>query len=127
MDFLKKYHQWIPVLAIAIILGSNLPFKFSGAPVTVEIFNVVGDFLGLAFFKNYGAYIIGSAELVATILVLMPSKRGLGGLLAVGIMSGAIFFHLVSPLGIEVHYTENGVAMVESQLFYMTSIIPLIY
>ncbi len=122
MDFLKKHFQWIPAIAIAFILGSSLPFKFSGAPITTEIFNVVGDFLGLDFFKSYGAYIIGSSELIAVILVLMPSKRGLGGLLAMGIMTGAIFFHLVSPLGTEVHYIENGVEMVESQLFYMAII-----
>lgn len=119
MDMLKKHHEWIPAIFIAIVLGSSLPFKFTDAAVTVHIFNVVGEFLGLDFFKTSGAYIIGTAELITTVLVLIPSRRGLGGLFAVGIMSGAIFFHLATPLGVEVHYMENGVPMVESQLFYM--------
>ena len=119
MDFLKKHFEWAPAILIAIVLGSSLPFKFTDAAVTVHIFNTVGDFLGLEFFKSSGAYIIGGAELVATILVLVPATRGLGGLLAFGIMSGAIFFHLATPLGVEVHYMENGVPQVETELFYM--------
>jgi len=120
MDFLKKHHQWIPILLIVFILGGSLPFKFTGAPITDHIFNVVGDFLGLGFFKTSGGYIIGFAELIACILVLIPSKRGWGGALTLGVMTGAIFFHLVSPLGVEVHYVdEAGNAAIESQLFYM--------
>jgi len=119
MDFVKKHHQWIPALLILGILAGSLPYKFGGHPLTDEIFNVVGTFLGLGFFKTSGAYIIGTAELIACILVLIPSKRGLGGLLTVGIMTGAIFFHLASPLGVEVHYMVDGQPMVEAQLFYM--------
>jgi len=118
MDFLKRYHEWIPALVIVIILAGSLPYKFSGPPITVHIFNVVGEFLGLDFFKTSGAYIIGFAELVASILVLIPSARGYGGVLAMGIMAGAISFHLFSPLGVTVVYMENGVQMTDGTLFY---------
>lgn len=120
MDFLKKHYQWIFAILIVVILGGSLPYKFTGAPVTDHIFNVVGEFLGLEFFKTSGGIIIGVAELIACILVLVPKFRGLGGLLTLSIMTGAIFFHLASPLGVEVHYIdENGNAAVEAQLFYM--------
>lgn len=119
MDALKRNIDWLPAIAIAIILGGSLPFKFTGAPITDHIFDVVGQFLGLDFFRTSGGYIIGVAELVAVILVLLPKARGLGGLLTSGIMTGAIIFHLFSPLGVTVQYVdENGVMAEDGTLFY---------
>ena len=118
MDFLKKNIEWIPVILIAIIFGGSFPFKFTDAPITVHIFDVVGTWLGLDFFRTVGAYIIGAAEAVAILLVLFPKTRGLGGLLAVGIMTGAIIFHLFSPLGVTVRWEEGGQMMEDGTLFY---------
>ena len=125
MDFLKKHVEWVPVLLIAVILGSSLPFKFSGHPMPTHIFDVVGTFLGLEFFRAYGAIIIGVVELVATILVLIPASRAYGGLLTAGTMAGAIFFHLFTPLGVTVSYTLDGVTTEDGSLFY-TAILALI-
>jgi len=119
MDFLKKHIEWLPVILIVVILGGSLPFKFSGAAQTDHIFDVVGQFLGLDFFRTSGGFIIGGAELIAVILVLLPKMRGIGGLLTVGIMSGAIFFHLASPLGVTVQWMENGQPQEDGTLFYM--------
>lgn len=119
MDFLKKHIDWLPVILIAIIFGGSFPFKFMEAPITVHIFDVVGTWLGLDFFKTVGGYLVGTAEAIAIILVLIPKSRGIGGLLTFGIMSGAIVFHVFSPLGIVVEYMENGQMMQEVQLFYM--------
>ena len=118
MDFLKKNIEWIPVILIAIIFGGSFPFKFTDAPITVHIFNVVGDWIGLEFFKSVGGYLIGVAEAVAILLIVFPKTRGLGGLLAVGIMSGAIIFHLFSPLGATVRWEEGGQMMEDGTLFY---------
>lgn len=125
MDFLKKHGDWIPALLIVVILAGSLPFKFTGHPMPTHIFNVVGEFLGLAFFKSYGAYIIGAAELIASILVLIPATRAYGGLLAAGTMAGAIFFHLFSPIGVTVRYMQDGVEMTDGSLFY-TAIIAFV-
>ena len=118
MDFLKKHIEWIPVLLIAVILGSSLPFKFTGHPMPSHIFDVVGTFLGLEFFRAYGAFIIGTVELIATILVLVPRTRAYGGLLTAGTMAGAIFFHLFTPLGVTVSFQIDGVTMEDGTLFY---------
>lgn len=118
MDFVKKHIEWLPAIVIAVILGGSLPFKFTGAPITDHIFDTVGLFLGLDFFRTAGGYIIGTAEAIAVIMVLIPASRGLGGLLTVGIMTGAIFFHLASPLGVTVEYMENGEMMQDGTLFY---------
>ena len=45
-------------------------------------------------------FLIGSAELIASALLLITATRRLGALLGLGIISGAIFFHLFTPLGI---------------------------
>ncbi len=119
MDFVKKHIEWLPVILIVVILGGSLPFKFSGAAQTDHIFDVVGQFLGLDFFRTSGGIIIGAAELVAVIMVLMPKMRGLGGLLTSGIMTGAIFFHLASPLGVTVQWMEDGQMQEDGTLFYM--------
>jgi len=120
MDLLKKHFEWIPAIIIIVILGGSLPFKFMGAPITDHIFDVVGVFLGLEFFRTLGGYIIGSAELVVCLLLLVPKPvtRALGGLIAVGTMSGAIMFHLFSPLGVTVRYMENGIQQEDGSLFY---------
>ncbi len=118
MDFLKKHIEWIPALIILVIIGGSLPFKFTGAPITDHIFDVVGQFLGLEFFRTSGGYIIGTAELIAVILVLIPKYRGFGGALTLGIMTGAIIFHLFSPLGVTVQWEEGGQMMEDGTLFY---------
>jgi len=119
MDFVKKHIEWLPVILIVVILGGSLPFKFSGAAQTDHIFDVVGQFLGLDFFRTSGGIIIGAAELVAVVLVLIPKMRGIGGLLTSGIMIGAIFFHLASPLGVTVQWMEDGQMQEDGSLFYM--------
>lgn len=81
-------------LLVAVILLQTLYFKFTAAPESVYIFEQTG--LGAA-----GRIGSGIAELIAAILILVPSTAWLGALMAMGIISGAIFFHL-TKLGIEV-------------------------
>ena len=46
-------------------------------------------------------------EILASILVLLPWTRAWGGLLTIGVMSGAIFFHAIGPIGID-PYGDGG-------------------
>ncbi|MEO1262785.1 MAG: DoxX family protein [Bacteroidota bacterium] len=89
-----KIFAWIVRLAVAIILLQTLFFKFTAAPESVYIFEQTG--LGAP-----GRIGSGIAELIAAILILIPSKSWMGAVMALGIISGAIFFHL-TKLGIEV-------------------------
>lgn len=50
--------------------------------------------------KPFRLFVAGM-EICAAVLVLIPRTRVLGGALALGIMSGAIFFHLFTPLGVD--------------------------
>lgn len=107
-------------LLIAVIFIQSLFFKFQGAPETKHIFGTLDSWaaqtLGLSGWflppGPFNAYVIGGAELIASLLLLaglFPLSRGgrwlftgLGALLALGIISGAIFFHLFTPLGVAV-------------------------
>jgi hypothetical protein len=120
--------SWVIALWASKVFLSSIPYKFSGHPDTQHIFGTIGEWLkgfigdtAGGFFSDYGAIFIGSAELVVSVILLSPVVfwilkkmklaadrpyreviHALGGLMAAGIMAGAVFFHLVSPLGVEV-------------------------
>lgn len=85
---------WILRVVAALILLQTLFFKFSGAEESVYIFSTLG-------MEPWGRIGTGIVELIASILILIPRTTPFGALLALGTMSGAIFFHL-TRLGIEV-------------------------
>ena len=91
---MKNILTWIVKLTAVVILLQTLYFKFSGAEESVYIFET----LGIEPFGRIGS---GIAELIASILILIPRTTLLGALLAFGTMLGAIFSHLFI-LGIEV-------------------------
>jgi uncharacterized membrane protein YphA (DoxX/SURF4 family) len=86
--------SWFLRLTAAVILLQTLYFKFSAAPESVYIFDKVG--LGAP-----GRIGSGIAELIAAILLLIPSTTWLGAGLALAVMGGAIMSHL-TVLGIDV-------------------------
>lgn len=125
---------------IAVVFLDSLRFKFSNAPKTQIIFGDLdrwaaglgapGLFAQGGLFSQYA---IGGAELVAsTILIatmLLRRYRFLqpfGALLSIAIMSGAISFHLFTPLGVNVDndggalfYTACGVWIGSWVLLYL--------
>jgi hypothetical protein len=102
-------------LYVSFVFVQSLFFKFADAPETLFIFGTLdawaaGFGLGGIFAPGglFSARMIGTAELVASALLIAGLFRPLrvlrfaGGLFATAIMSGAILFHLVTPLGVEV-------------------------
>ena len=77
----------------------SLFFKFSDSFETIFIFTKLGDWSGLEWFGLYGAYLVGTAELIAAI-ALITRFHAIGATMALGIITGAIFFHLATPLGV---------------------------
>ena len=86
--------SWFCRIVAAVILLQTLYFKFTGAEESVYIFTKIG-------LEPWGRYASGVAELFAAVLLLFPRTTALGGLLAAGIMVGAIGSHL-TRLGIVV-------------------------
>lgn len=87
--------SWVLQIVAAIIMGQTLFFKFTGASEPIFIFTTLGV-------EPYGRWLAGVSELVAVIFLLWPALAGLGGLLGLGVMSGALLAHLTTKLGIEV-------------------------
>ena len=81
-------------LVVAAILAQTLWFKFTAAPESVYIFRTLG-------LEPWGRIGSGLAELVAVVLLLVPTTVALGALLALGVIAGALVSHL-TKLGIEV-------------------------
>lgn len=85
---------WVLRAIAAVIMLQTLLFKFTAAPESVYIFTTLG-------MEPWGRIGIGIGELIASILILIPATTAVGALLGVGLMSGALFFHL-TKLGIVV-------------------------
>lgn len=95
--------EWVLSILASLIMLQTLFFKFSGAEESIYIFTTVG-------MEPVGRFGSGIAELVAGICLLIPRIRVYGAIVGLGVISGAIFFHL-TILGIEV-MGDGG------QLFY---------
>ena len=117
---------WLLIAFVSFVFLQSLFFKFQGHEETQIIFGTISDWMaGIGFlawaaplFNAIGGYVIGSAELVAVILLWMAKTRTIGAILGMAVISGAIFFHLFTPLGVnrvinEAGDTDGGV------LFYM--------
>jgi len=87
---------------IAFVFVQSLFFKFSGSEESIFIFSTLREWSGIGLFEPFGRWAVGSAELVASILLFIPFLRIYGAGIALGIISGAIFFHLFTPLGVEI-------------------------
>ena len=122
---MKTGISWALTLFVCFVFIQSLFFKFSGSQETVIIFNTIADWMQGIFlaplaesFRTYGGWTVGITELIASLLLLVPRTRLLGALIGFAVISGAIFFHLFTPLGVdrvvdEAGNTDNGV------LFYM--------
>ena len=97
--------------------------KFTGSPETVYIFQGKLDpwaaslGFGGVFAPGgiFSAKVVGTFELIASALLLsgavLASSRWLqvlGAALGLGVISGAIFFHLFTPLGVAVVNTDGS-------------------
>ena len=92
---IKTIFIWVLRLIAAIILLQTLFFKFTASEESVYIFSTLG-------IEPWGRIASGIVELIAALLILIPKTTAFGAVLAAGVMSGAIFSHLFTPLGIEI-------------------------
>ena len=101
---------WVLRLIAAIIMLQTLFFKFTASEESVYIFSTVG-------MEPWGRIGSGVVELIASALILFPKTTWMGALLGLGVMSGAIFFHL-SKLGIVVK-NDGGQLFIYALLVFL--------
>lgn len=109
---MKKHIPLVLSIFVAFVFLQSLFFKFAGlfgepADITVYIFRTVGAWMssiGLGsigeLFAMHGELAIGVAELTASVLILIVATRFYGALIGLVVISGAIFFHIFTPLGL---------------------------
>lgn len=107
---------WILRVVAAFIMLQTLFFKFTSAPESIYIFETVG-------LEPFGRYASGFAELIASILLLIPRTTWLGALIALGVMAGAIMSHL-TVLGIVVQ-NDGGTLFIMALVVTISSAILL--
>ena len=110
----KNIFAWVLKLIASVILLQTLFFKFSAAPESVYIFSKLG-------MEPWGRIGIGILELVASILILIPRTTAFGALLGMGLMAGALFFHLTA-LGIVVQ-DDSGQLFVYALLVFTSCLL----
>lgn len=126
----------IAVFAALVFLDS-LRYKFTNADETIVIFGLLDGWaathgLGGLFAQTglFSQYVIGSAELLASACLLIGIVPGLqrlqalGALIALAVMSGAVSFHLFTPLGIDPN-NDGGGLFAAAVVIWFTSILML--
>ncbi len=73
---------------VSAILLQTLFFKFTGAPESVYIFSKLGA-------EPWGRWLSGVAELICSLLILIPRTQIIGAAGAMAVMAGAILSHVL--------------------------------
>lgn len=142
MAIISRFLPWLGGLFISAIFLDSLRFKFTGHPTPQHIFTTLKEWSGIGLFYPAGPWVIGLGELLASLLLigipvillltgaksLIGKSQFLGALIAFGIMSGAIVFHLFTPLGIETPTEwENGTPVAWSSALFVSACISWLF
>lgn len=120
MKGIEIYISWAARIVVAIILTQTLFFKFTGAEESRYIFTTL---MGPEY-EAVGRIGSGIVELVAAVLLLIPSTSWLGALLSLGTITGAIFSHL-TMLGIVVK-DDGGLLFGLAVAVFVLSVVVLV-
>jgi hypothetical protein len=116
---------WAMVAFIVYIYVWYLQYKFLAHPGSVALFTTLTDWLGFGGHEKLMRIGTGSTELIASILLVVPATQVLGAALSLCIMTGAIFFHLASPLGVD-PYGDGGVLFKQACGVWVASAVILV-
>ncbi len=122
MTTMETYLSWAARIVIAIILLQTLFFKFTGAEESKYIFSTL---MGPEY-EAVGRIGSGLIELIAAVLLLIPSRAWLGALISLGTISGALLSHL-TMLGIEVKGDGGLLFGLAVTVFVLSAVVLLIH
>lgn len=112
-DHPRGAFRWLGAAYVAFIFLWYEQYKLLGAQGSVDLFTTLTDWAGFPGHEKVMRIGVGSCEILTSLLILIPRTQGLGGLGAIALMSGAIFFHLVTPLGVD-PYGDGGILFKEA-------------
>jgi len=91
-----KIILWIlRIVPALILLQTAIFYKFPGHPESIELFTKVSNYFNGAFSESIIRYGSGILEVIASVLILVPSTSKYGAFLIVGIMAAAILGHVL--------------------------------
>jgi uncharacterized membrane protein YphA (DoxX/SURF4 family) len=104
----KRLICWAAAGWIAWELLYYEQFKLTGNEGSIEgVFQPLANWFGIPTHEKPIRLGVAIMEIIASILVLIPKFRLPGAFLTLGLMSGAIFFHTIGPIGID-PYGDGG-------------------
>ena len=115
------------ILILALIVAAGFFFfgvqKFGAENI---VFETIAERSGISLFEPLIRMLTGVAEVGTAILILIPRTRLLGALAGLGVLAGAIGFHLSPWLGINVpgighglFFTALGLTVLTATLFVL--------
>lgn len=110
------------ILSLLVAAG----FVFFGVQkfgATNPIFSIIAERSGISLFEPVIRMLTGVAEIVTALLILFPRTRLLGALAGLGVLAGAIGFHLSPWLGINVPGIGHGLFITAVTMFVLTAIL----
>lgn len=138
LDRIRRYAPMGISAFAALVFLDSLRFKFSDHPNTQEIFGRLDGWAGalglpglFAHTGLFSQYVIGSAELAASILLIVglaprfARLNALGALIGLAVMTGAVSFHLFTPLGVDPN-NDGGGLFAAACTIWVSSIVLLI-
>lgn len=105
--------RWAGAIYVAFIFLWYEQYKLTGAEGSTDLFTTLTDWLGLHGHEKFMRIGVASCEIIASIFILIPPVQGLGAIGGIMLMSGAMFFHLVTPLGTD-PYGDGGILFKEA-------------
>lgn len=112
-----KIVSWILRIVSALIMLQTLYFKFTAQPESVALFTLIG-------MEPWGRIGTGIMELIASILILVPKTKVIGAGLGLGLMAGALFFH-VTKVGI-VDATGSALLFTYAMVVFVSCVVLLV-
>ena len=115
------------ILILTLIVAAGFFFfgvqKFGAENI---VFETIAERSGISLFEPLIRMLTGVAEVGTAILILIPRTRLLGALAGLGVLAGAIGFHLSPWLGINVpgighglFFTALGLTVLTATLFVL--------
>jgi uncharacterized membrane protein YphA (DoxX/SURF4 family) len=121
LNRLSRYAPAAISVFAALVFLDSLRYKFTDHPNTQEIFGRLDGWAGtlglpglFAHTGLFSQYVIGTAELFASTLLLIgllprfARLNAVGALIGFAVMTGAVSFHLFTPLGIDPNNDGGG-------------------
>lgn len=110
---LRNAACWTAAAYIAFIFLWYEQYKLVGHPGSVALFTTLTDWAGVPGYEKVMRLGVAICEIIASVLILFPVTQGLGAIAALMLMTGAIFFHIVTPLGVD-PYGDGGLLFKEA-------------